>query len=54
VGAFDNQLADELGKRGEDVEHQPPAGSGGVDRLVQRPEPDTSPPQVADQRDEVL
>jgi hypothetical protein len=44
VGAFDNQLAGELGERGEDVEHQPAAGGGGVDRLVQRPEPDTSPP----------
>lgn len=54
VGAFDNQLADELGERGEDVEHQPPAACGGVDRLVQRSEPDTAPPQVDDQRDQVM
>jgi hypothetical protein len=54
VGAFHDELADELGERGEDVEHQPAAGGGGVDRLVQRPEPDTSPPQVTDQRDQVL
>ena len=35
AGAFDDQFADELGERGEDVEDQPAAGSGGVECLVQ-------------------
>jgi hypothetical protein len=35
AGALDDQLADELGQRGEDVEDQPAAGGGGVQRFVQ-------------------
>jgi hypothetical protein len=40
AGALDDQLADELGQRGEDVEDQPAAGGGGVQGLVQALEPD--------------
>jgi hypothetical protein len=35
VGAFDDELADELGEGGEDVEDEPSAGGGGVQGLVQ-------------------
>ena len=40
AGALDDQLADELRQRGEDVEDQPAAGSGGVQGLMQALEPD--------------
>ena len=49
-----NQFADELGQGGEDVEHQAPAGGGGVDRFVQRPEPDIALAESGDNRDQVL
>jgi hypothetical protein len=42
VGALDDELADELGQRGEDVEDQTATGRGGVQRLVQRAEPDAA------------
>jgi hypothetical protein len=34
VGAFDDEFAQELGERGEDVEHESAAWRGRVDRLV--------------------
>src|SRR3546814_179325 len=42
MGALPDQIALKLGKRAEDVEHQHPARSGGVDVLGERAEPDTS------------
>jgi hypothetical protein len=53
AGAFDDQLADELGQRGEDVEHQPAAGGGGVQGLVQALEADPLPAQRGDDGDQV-
>ena len=52
-GALDDELADELRQRGEDVEDQPAAGGGGVQGLVQALEPDTMPAQRADDLDQV-
>jgi hypothetical protein len=40
VGALHDELADELGQGGKDMEDQPAAGGGGIQSLVQRPEPD--------------
>jgi hypothetical protein len=40
AGALHDELPDELGQGREDVEDQPTARSGGVQRLVQGPEPD--------------
>lgn len=54
AGALDDHLADELAQGGEDVEDQPAARGGGVQRFVQRPEADLSPSQVTDDRVEVL
>ena len=54
AGPRDDELADELGQRGEDVEHQPPAGGGGVQGLVQRREPHPAAAQVRDGGDQVL
>jgi len=42
-----------LGQRAEDVEHQAPAGGGGVDRLGQRAEADAAFVEDADGVDEV-
>ena len=42
VSALDDELADELRERGQDVEHQPPAWRGGVERFLQGPEPDAA------------
>ncbi len=53
AGALDDQLADELGQRGEDVKDQPPAGGGGVLRLAQALEPDPAATQRADDSDQV-
>ena len=53
AGALDDQLADELRQRGEDVEDQPAAGGGGVQGLVQALEADTVPAQRADDLDQV-
>jgi hypothetical protein len=52
-GALDDQLADELGERGEDVEDQPPAGGGRVQGLVQALEPDALPAQRSNDLDQV-
>lgn len=54
AGAGDDELADELRERGEDVEHQPPAGGGGVQGLVQRGERDLAAAQVPHGGDQVL
>ena len=51
--ALDDQLADELGQRGEDVEDQPAAGGGGVQGFVQALEADTASAQRADDCDQV-
>ncbi len=53
AGALDDQLADELRHRGEDVEDQPPAGGGGVQGLAQALEADTLPAQRGDDLDQV-
>jgi len=53
AGTLDDQLADELGQRGEDVEDQPPAGGGGVQGLVQALEPNPAPAQRGDDFDQV-
>ena len=53
TGALDDQLADELRQRGEDVEDQPAAGGGGVQGLVQALEPDPVPAQRGDDGDQV-
>jgi hypothetical protein len=52
-GALDDQLADELGQCGEDVEDQPAAGGGGVQGLGQALEPDPALAQPADDADQV-
>jgi len=54
AGPGDDELADELGQRSEDVEHQPPAGGRGIQGLVQRSEPDAAAAQVRDGGDQVL
>jgi hypothetical protein len=43
AGALDDQLADEFGECGEDMEDQPAAGGGGVQCLVQALEADSLP-----------
>ncbi|WP_329129307.1 hypothetical protein OG727_34125 [Streptomyces caniferus] len=48
-----DQLADELGERGEDVEDQAPAGGGGVEGFVQALKADLSFPEPADDGDQV-
>jgi hypothetical protein len=53
AGAFDDQLADELGERGEDMEHQPAARGGGVQGLVQALKPDPAAAQRGDDGDQV-
>lgn len=40
VGALQGQLALEFGDGRKDVEHEPPAGAGGVDRLGEHPKAD--------------
>jgi hypothetical protein len=54
AGAGDDELADELGQGGEDVEDEPTAGGGGVQVLVQALEPDVAGTQVADGGDQML
>src|SRR3546814_16531972 len=48
MGALPDQIALKLGKRAEDVEHQHPARSGGVDVLGERAAPVTSRRSLAD------
>jgi hypothetical protein len=50
VSPLDDELADELGEGGEDVEHQPPAGGGGVEGLMQGPEADAAFTEAGDAR----
>ena len=53
MGAFPDQIALELGKRAEDVEHQHPARRGGVDLLGERAETHAARRQIADFLDQV-
>jgi hypothetical protein len=53
ANALDDQLADELGQRGVDVEDQPAARGGGIQGLVQALEPDPASAQRADDADQV-
>jgi hypothetical protein len=53
AGALADQVAFELGQGGEHVEHQLAAGGGGVDRLLQAPEPNPSLGQAGDGVDQV-
>jgi hypothetical protein len=45
VSALPNEVSFELGQRGEDVEHEPTARRGRIDRLLEGSESDTSLPQ---------
>ncbi len=54
VGAVDDEFAEELGQGGEHMEHQAPAGSGGVEGFLQGPEPDATAPQIGHDHDQVL
>jgi hypothetical protein len=54
VGADDDEFADELIERGEDMEDEPAAGGGGVEVLVQRGEADPAVAQFGNHVDEVL
>ena len=54
AGAFHDELADELGQGREDVEDQPAARGGGVQCLVQGPEPDAAAAQPGHEGDQVL
>jgi len=53
VGAFLDEVPLELRQRSEDVEHEPAAGRGGVDGLLQRPEPDAALGESMELVDEV-
>jgi hypothetical protein len=54
VGAGDDEFADELGERREDVEDQAPARGRGVERLVQGLEAGPALAELGDHVDEVL
>jgi hypothetical protein len=47
-GAFADEVAFELGQGGEDMEDELAARGGGVDRLLQAPEPDAAVGQAGD------
>jgi hypothetical protein len=53
AGAFADQVALELGQGGEDVEDKLAARRGGVDRLLQAPEPDAALSQAGDGVDQL-
>jgi hypothetical protein len=53
AGAFADEAGFELGQGGEDVEDELAAGSGGVDRLLQAPEPDATVGQSGDGVDQM-
>jgi hypothetical protein len=56
-GALGDELAFELGQRGEDPEHELACGGGGVDRRAlpgQHRQPDTASGQVVDGVDQVV
>jgi hypothetical protein len=52
-GAFADEVAFELGQGGKDVEDELATGGGGVDRLLQTPEPDPPVGQPGDGVDQV-
>lgn len=54
MGAFDDELTDELSQGREDMEHKSSAGGRGVQGLVQALEAHAGAAQVSDQGDEVL
>jgi hypothetical protein len=54
LSALDDELPDESGEGGEDVEDQPSARGGGVELFVQRSEPDVVAAQVGHDGDQVL
>lgn len=54
MGAVDDEFPEELGKGGEHMEHQAPAGSGGVEGFVHGPEPEAAAPQIGNDHDQVL
>jgi len=54
VGVGDDDGANELGERGEDMEDEHPAGGGGVQLLVQGLESDVHALELADDADEVF
>ena len=51
--AFADEVAFELGQGREHMEHQLAAGGGGVDRLLEAPEPDPTVGKVSDGVDEM-
>jgi hypothetical protein len=53
AGPFADKVAFELGQGGEDVEDELAAGGGGVDRLLQAPEPDPAIGQPSDGVDQM-
>jgi len=53
MGPFADQVALELRQRAEDMEHQPAAGRGRVDLLLQAAEPDAALLKRADGVDQV-
>jgi len=53
LGAFADQVAFELGQGREQVDDELAAGSGGVDRLLQAPEPDPALSQAGDRADQM-
>ena len=52
-GAFADEVAFEFGQGREDVEDELAAGGGGVDRLLQAPEPDAAVGEAGDGVDQV-
>lgn len=54
VSSFHDELPDEFGQGGEDVEDQASTRGGGVELFVQGPEPDLAATQVGDDGDQVL
>ena len=53
AGAFADQVAFELGQSGKDVEDELATRGGGVDRLLQTPEPDAPLGQAGDGIDQM-
>src|SRR3954454_15123132 len=52
LGTLADEVALELGERPEHVEDQPAAARGGVERLLQAPEPDLLPLEPLGERDQ--
>ncbi|GHA39030.1 hypothetical protein GCM10010372_44010 [Streptomyces tauricus] len=54
MGALDDELADELGEAGKDVEDESAAGGGGVEVLVERSEANAAVAEFGNHVDEIL